>query len=153
MQQATLTMSDGAHVDIYFSSEDPIDFEAIEKSVAITDVHVTDGVYISDMTRCRIGLHCGDFIFCYLPKDQVNTIARKSEAIVWCAKDDTLKHIKNVADEVALNRRLDNACALLCNHPDLELRERMTEAYVKRKAAYVATVESLVSGMTNEQSG
>lgn len=152
MIKATMTMADGATIDTYFDDGSEVDFESFTATEGITNLILSDVPDLEDACSCRIGLRCGNFLFCLLPADMIPQLARMSDEIVWCAADNTKAKVNHIEVEEKLNARMGAAYSLIINHPDSALQYRMIDEYLKRKAAYVASIEAFIQGMTNEQS-
>jgi hypothetical protein len=112
------------------------------ESIECIDIPVPDNV-----TECDVTLYDGSQILCSVPSEDVGEVEAKCPAVMECVESYLRRYVPIKIKETMLDERLLATYAVVKNIPDQSIRFRLFQDYLKRKEAYVISMEAMLDGL------
>lgn len=143
-----MTFTSGEHLTIY--SEDPNSFaqsisEAQTPDILNLEYTAEEHEDRTDLEEVKLTLKSGAIILCNMSKGDLPK-AQYIQEIVDCDTSNIIAYGKLAKEEADLDARFASASMVINNIPNLDTRLHLHRAYMKRKQAYVSSVEALIDG-------
>jgi len=148
MTPIKVTFTSGQFITIW--SKDPDAFIASVTEVSPPEIRLfeclEDDIECPELQEVRLTLRSGSMILGMIPKDEFAK-AKILDEITACDESNTLAYAEMVTEENALDERLLAIKNISNNVPCLKTREYLHREYLKRKRAYIASLEAIIDGV------